>query len=117
MIAGTTAPRLAAVREAFARNFERCGDIGAACAVQSDGADTVLRLPTRFGTGFMLPPTLSAAAGPRSFGHPGAGGSLALADPDAELSFAYAMNQMALNIAGDPRAHSLLEAVYRSLAA
>ncbi|MGH7785529.1 MAG: serine hydrolase domain-containing protein [Candidatus Binatia bacterium] len=90
--------------------------VAAACAVQSDGTDTVLRLPTRFGTGFMLPPTLSAAAGPRSFGHPGAGGSLALADPDAEFSFAYAMNQMALNIAGDPRAQSLLEAVYRSLA-
>lgn len=89
--------------------------VAAACAVQSDGEDLVLRFPTRFGTGFMLPPTLSLAAGPSSFGHPGAGGSLALADRDAGFAFAYVMNQMGLAVAGDPRAAALLEATYRCI--
>lgn len=87
--------------------------VAAACRVQADGTDRVLGLPTRFGTGFMLPPILSSAARPTAFGHAGAGGSLALADPDAELSFAYVMNQMSTAVAGDPRAANLLEAVYR----
>jgi len=83
--------------------------------VQSDGTDGVLTLPTRFGSGFMLPPILALSAGPRAFGHPGAGGSLALADPDRALSFAYVMNQMGGAVAGDVRAGSLLTAVYESL--
>jgi len=89
--------------------------VAAACVPQSDGADAVLIFPTRFGTGFMLPPTLSLAARPSAFGHPGAGGSLAMGDPDAGLGFAYVMNQMRLGITGDPRAQALLQAVYDSL--
>jgi len=86
--------------------------VAAACAVQSEGIDRVLHLPTRFGTGFMLPPALSLAAAPTAFGHPGAGGSLGLADPASGLAFAYVMNQMGPTIAPDPRAAALLEAVY-----
>jgi len=93
----------------------RAETVAAACEERSEGADAVLRLPTRFGTGFMLPPSLSLAARPSAFGHPGAGGSLALADRDAGFSFAYVMNQMGLGIAPDPRAAALLEAVYASL--
>ncbi len=89
--------------------------VAAACVEQSDGPDAVLLFPTRFGTGFMLPPTLSLAAHPGAFGHPGAGGSLAMGDRDAGLSFAYVMNQMRLGITGDPRAQALLAAVYDSL--
>jgi len=89
--------------------------VAAARVVRSDGEDLVLRLPTRFGTGFMLPPTLSPAAPPACFGHPGAGGSLALADPDSGIAFAYVMNQMSLVTSGDPRATALLEAVYSCL--
>jgi CubicO group peptidase (beta-lactamase class C family) len=89
--------------------------VAAACVEQSNGEDAVLRLPTRFGTGFMLPPSLSPEAGPSAFGHPGAGGSLALADRDRELAFAYVMNQMGLFAAGDPRATALLRAAYASL--
>ena len=32
---------------------------------------------------------------PRSFGHPGAGGSIGFADPDTGISFGYVMNKMA----------------------
>lgn len=83
--------------------------------VQSEGTDAVLGLPTRFGLGYMLPPALSLAAAPSALGHPGAGGSLGLADPEAELGFGYVMNQMQLGITGDPRSATLVEAVYASL--
>jgi len=90
--------------------------IALARTVQSDGADAVIGLPTRFGLGFMLPPILSPAAAPTAFGHPGAGGSLGFADPEAELGFGYVMNQMAPAVAPDLRSYRLVEAVYASLA-
>jgi CubicO group peptidase (beta-lactamase class C family) len=89
--------------------------VAAACEVRSDGTDFVLGLPTRFGTGFMLPPSLSFAVPPTAFGHPGAGGSLGFADPAAEIGFGYAMSQMQLGVLGDPRAAALAQAVYDSL--
>jgi CubicO group peptidase (beta-lactamase class C family) len=86
-----------------------------ACTTEAHGPDAVLGFPTRFGLGFMLPPTLSLAAAPTAFGHPGAGGSLGFADPEAGLGFGYVMNQMQLGATGDPRSLSLVEAVYASL--
>jgi CubicO group peptidase (beta-lactamase class C family) len=85
--------------------------------VRSDGPDRVLLLPTRFGTGFMRPPALSPSAGESAFGHPGAGGSLGLADPAAGIALGYVMNRMDLGLTGDPRAHGLVAAAYESLAA
>jgi CubicO group peptidase (beta-lactamase class C family) len=93
--------------------------VRAACQIQSDGPDEVLTTPTRFGLGFMLPPTLGIAleaSAPRAFGHPGAGGSLGFADPDAGIGFAYVMNQMQLGLTGDRRSTDLVEAVYGCLA-
>ena len=49
-------------------------------------------------------------AGPGSFGHTGAGGSVAFAQPERELAFAYVMNRMASNLAGDVRAAQLIAA-------
>jgi len=46
-----------------------------------------------------------------SFGHPGAGGSLAFGDLDHQVGFGYVMNQMGNGVAGDPRANALIEAV------
>ena len=77
------------------------------------GGDAVLYLPTRFGLGFMLPPALGPSAAPTTFGHPGAGGSLALGDPERGLGFAYVMNRMSLATAGDPRADGLVAALGR----
>lgn len=87
--------------------------VAAACVPQSEGGDAVLYLPTRFGLGFMLPPALGPSAAPAMFGHPGAGGSLALGDPQRGLGFAYVMNRMSLATAGDPRADGLVAALGR----
>jgi CubicO group peptidase (beta-lactamase class C family) len=89
--------------------------VKAACQVQSDGRDLVLGMPSRFGSGFMLAPSLGPGIGPAGFGHPGAGGSLGFADPDAELAFGYVMNQMKLGVTGDERTAALIAAVYESL--
>jgi len=82
------------------------------------GRDAVLQLPTRFGPGFMLNQENSSGnfgPGRRSFGHPGAGGALGFADPDARLGFGYVMNKMDTYILVDPRARRLIDAAYRCL--
>jgi CubicO group peptidase (beta-lactamase class C family) len=83
---------------------------------QSSGLDEVLLIPTRFSLGFMMSlPGASMGPGTRSFGHPGAGGSLGFADPDTKIGFGYIMNQMNAGILIDQRATALIDAVYQSL--
>ena len=53
-------------------------------------------------------------AGPGSFGHPGAGGSIGFADPDAAVGFGYVPNLWSWNIA-EPRAKNLAAAVVACL--
>lgn len=89
--------------------------VARASRVESEGEDVILGIPTRFGLGFSLPPMLSPAVGPAAFGHPGAGGSLAFADPDSGVAFAYVMNQMQLGLTGDRRTETLVAALYDSL--
>jgi CubicO group peptidase (beta-lactamase class C family) len=52
--------------------------------------------------------------GPRSFGHPGSGGSIAFADPDARVGFGYVPNLWSWNVA-EPRAKTLAAAVVACL--
>ena len=81
---------------------------------QSHGDDLVLGVRTRFGLGFMLRQESHAGGrclGAGAFGHPGAGGSLAFADPEARLGFGYVMNRMGPRILLDDRAIALVEAV------
>jgi CubicO group peptidase (beta-lactamase class C family) len=66
---------------------------------------------TTFGLGFMTSGPFSSLLGPGSFGHAGAGGSLAFADPESGIGFGYVMNQMEPILAGDPRVDALLAAV------
>ena len=83
---------------------------------QACGADEVLFISTRFGLGFMMSQP-GGAMGPnaRAFGHPGAGGSLGYADPEAKIGFGYVMNKMQAGILIDPRASALIDAAYASL--
>ena len=85
----------------------------------SHGVDLVLQTSTRFGHGFMLsqPGVEGGTFGPgaRAFGHPGMGGSVGFADPDARIGFGYVMNRMGPHILLDPRATALIDAVYASL--
>jgi CubicO group peptidase (beta-lactamase class C family) len=83
---------------------------------ESDGRDEVLMISTRFSTGFMLSqPHDPMGPSARAFGHPGAGGSIGFADPDAHIGFGYTMNKMGPYILMDPRARALVDAMYASL--
>ncbi len=87
----------------------------------SEGLDTTLRIPTRFGEGFMLSidnrdlpaDGQSAILGDGAFGHVGMGGSIGFADPDIGISFGYTMNKMGGGILLNDRGQSLVDAVYR----
>ncbi len=92
----------------------------ASCAASEYAArdDLVLGFFVRRSLGFIL----STAGGryewgpnARSFGHSGAGGSLAFADPDAQIGFGYVMNQMSAGLGADPRWRPMIDAVYASL--
>jgi CubicO group peptidase (beta-lactamase class C family) len=98
----------------------------------TDGTDRVFQIPTAFSAGFMkdskestrkifgrstrlretpvrIGPTARQAS---SFGHPGAGGSHALADPENKISFAYVMNQMEQSVLPNEKSLRLVDAIY-----
>ncbi|HEY5707125.1 MAG TPA: serine hydrolase domain-containing protein [Terrimicrobiaceae bacterium] len=86
----------------------------------AQGIDITLRTETAFSAGFMLDPLDASGRKKRhifgpsnsAFGHPGAGGSLAFADPENRLGFAYVMNQMEAGVLPKSRALSLVHALY-----
>jgi CubicO group peptidase (beta-lactamase class C family) len=89
----------------------------------TQGPDRVLLLETAFSAGFMRDPVDAAGRktrtnfGPslKAFGHPGAGGSHAFADPENRISFAYVMNQMEPGVLPGPKALRLIDALYATL--
>src|SRR5580704_3994496 len=118
-----TARSIAKAYAALARGGEIDGyrvltpaSIERAYTEQSFGHDEVLKQSTRIGLGFMLSqPGVEMGPNPHTFGHPGAGGSLGFADPDAKVSFGYTMNQMGIDPLLDPRAARLFDALYSSM--
>lgn len=89
--------------------------VARATEIQAGGTDLVIGTEMVFGLGFGLQPLYGGEAGRRTFGHPGAGGSLGYADPDAGIAFGYVMNQMQLGMVGDERTAGLTRAVYSAL--
>lgn len=89
--------------------------VAAATVEQACGKDAVLMIDSCFGRGFMLGRAFGAANPPSAFGHAGAGGSLAFADPETGLAFGYVMNDLRFDANGDPRSEELVKAAYRSL--
>ncbi|MFM8365623.1 MAG: serine hydrolase, partial [Verrucomicrobiota bacterium] len=83
------------------------------------GFDPVLQRETAFAAGFMVDPAdaqgkkLREVLGPSlsAFGHAGAGGSLAFADPERKLGFAYVMNRMELGVLPHERCLSIVRAL------
>jgi CubicO group peptidase (beta-lactamase class C family) len=82
----------------------------------SEGFDRVFEIPTAFSAGLMKD---SADArrkifGPATdaFGHPGAGGSHAFADPENKIGFAYVMNQMEQSVLPNEKSLRLVDAIY-----
>jgi len=101
----------------------------------SDGIDRVFQIPTAFSAGFMKDsqgaaafqqPRSQARLGKRSpsstrqlfgksrlaFGHPGAGGVHAFADPENKIAFAYVMNQMEQSVLPNEKSLRLVDAIY-----
>jgi CubicO group peptidase (beta-lactamase class C family) len=86
-------------------------------AEQASGRDEVLPMPTRLGLGFFLSSDWEPLGpNPGAFGHGGAGGSRAVADPEHRLSLGYVMNWMHQGLwLADPRPRRLLQAAYACL--
>ena len=82
----------------------------------SDGIDRVFQIPTAFSAGFMKDSRGATRRmfGPssRSFGHPGAGGAHAFADPENNIAFAYVMNQMEQSVLPNEKSLRLVDAIY-----
>jgi CubicO group peptidase (beta-lactamase class C family) len=118
-----TARSLARVYGALARGGEVDGyqvltpeSIVRCYTEQSSGTDLVMHVLGRVGLGFMLNSAqIPMGPNPHPFGHPGAGGSLGFADPEAKIGFGYVMNQMGASVGLDPRPRHLIDAVYASL--
>ncbi|MEA3207526.1 MAG: hypothetical protein QOE70_583 [Chthoniobacter sp.] len=87
----------------------------------TQGPDRVLLMETAFSAGFMRDPLdadgrkMRTNFGPSTlaFGHPGAGGSFAFADPEHRLAFAYVMNQMEPGVLPNAKSLRLIDELYR----
>ena len=69
----------------------------------------------QFSLGFMKPTPIWPFGSARSFGSPGAGGSLGFADPEVGVGYAYVTSQMGTTLTGDPRDVALRDALYAAL--
>jgi len=119
-----TAKALAQIYGALARGGEidgvrilRPATIENAREEQAFGPDAVLGgMPMRFGLGFMLRHDLMPISPSDSaFGHPGAGGSIGMADPDAKVGFGFTLNKMQMGIVGAPNGFRMLRAFFEAL--
>jgi CubicO group peptidase (beta-lactamase class C family) len=98
------------------RRYFSSATIGLMSTTLASGIDRILQIPTAFSAGFMKdsPETPRRIFGPSlsAFGHPGAGGSNAFADPENGIGFAYVMNQMEQSLLPDEKSSRLVDAIY-----
>ena len=99
------------------RQFFSRETLGLMSSTLSAGLDRVFQIPTAFSAGFMkdVPDAARKIFGPSSlaFGHPGAGGSHAFADPENKIAFAYVMNQMEQSLLPNEKSLRLVNAAYK----
>ena len=77
--------------------------------------DECLHGDVQFSLGFMKPSPAWPFGSERSFGSPGAGGSMGFADPTAGIGYAYVTSQMGTCLTGDPRDLAIREALYSAI--
>lgn len=103
--------------ELGARRFFARDTVAQMTTTLVSGIDRVFQIPTAFSAGFMKDPPDNPrrifGPCPLAFGHPGAGGSHAFADPDHGISFAYVMNQMEQSLLPNEKSLRLVDATYR----
>ncbi len=111
---------LASGGELDGQRFFKPATIAQMTATLTQGRDRVLLMETAFSAGFMRDPIgadghkLRAIFGRSlsAFGHPGAGGSHAFADPENNIAFAYVMNQMEPGVLPNAKSLGLIDALY-----
>ena len=91
------------------------GAIAAALKERIRGDDLVLPFHLSWSAGLMRNINRHFGPNENAFGHAGFGGSCVVIDPENKLTAAYVMNKMSYYLVGDPRAVSLLDAVYAAL--
>jgi len=84
--------------------------------IQTAGEDLVLRAPTRFGVVFQKPGNEVTYGSHQAFGHDGAGGSIAVADPWHGVAYSWIPRRMSFPGGGDSRGFGLAK-VLRECAA
>jgi CubicO group peptidase (beta-lactamase class C family) len=78
--------------------------------------DAVLKVNTNYSFGFSRPTGLfSFGTDGRAFGCPGVGGSFGMADPAAQVGYAYVTAKMGLHLFDDPREKAVRDACYKCL--
>jgi CubicO group peptidase (beta-lactamase class C family) len=90
--------------------------------LMTEDVDRVLGMPVRKGIGFFFGGETGGVHGPMgprtsAFGHPGAGGSVAFADPDAGISVAVTLNKMAFGLPGEGVTDEICDLVRKELGA
>ena len=84
--------------------------IEAATEVQNTRPDLVLFTPVRWRLGFMGFASLTPGGGDGAYGHAGLGGSVAMVEPGSELAVAVTLDRLELDLLGDARARTVVEA-------
>jgi CubicO group peptidase (beta-lactamase class C family) len=90
---------------------------------KTSGDDRVLLRPTVFTCGAQQDPLTAGGTklreiyGPSvsAFGHPGAGGSHGMGDPETGISFAYVMNQMDLSVMPGAKCVEMVQALFSEI--